>query len=95
MTAVLPGRSNGFAPLGKIVAVAEPWDVQRREMAETHGVPPLERLTFQGASVLDITSSGGASRGLYTLVSAAAAIIGVAPATVTIPWSMRMALVFN
>ncbi len=33
------GTVTGFAPLGKVVAVAEPREVQRREMAETHGIP--------------------------------------------------------
>ena len=44
-------------------------------------------LTFSGASVLTLTSSGGATTGLYTLVTApgASSIIGSVPATVNLP----------
>jgi len=42
-------------------------------------------LTFTGASVLTITSSGGGDTGTYTLVSGGTNIIGVAPATVNLP----------
>jgi autotransporter-associated beta strand protein len=44
-------------------------------------------LTFSGASKLTITSTGGASTGLYTLVTAPGGIIGSAPslADVTLP----------
>jgi autotransporter-associated beta strand protein len=48
-------------------------------------------LTFSGASVLTITSSSGATTGLYTLVTApgASSISGSVPATVNLPlgWS--------
>jgi fibronectin-binding autotransporter adhesin len=42
-------------------------------------------LTFSGASTLTITSSGGASPGLYTLVSGGNNIGGIVPATVVLP----------
>jgi autotransporter-associated beta strand protein len=42
-------------------------------------------LTFSGASTLTITSSGGASPGLYTLVGGGNNIVGVVPATVVLP----------
>jgi len=42
-------------------------------------------LTFSGASVLTITSSGGAEPGEYILVTAAGGISGDAPATLNLP----------
>jgi len=43
-------------------------------------------LTFTGASVLDITASGGSpAAGLYTLLTAAGGITGNAPATLNLP----------
>ena len=42
-------------------------------------------LTLSGASTLTITSSGGASPGLYTLVSGGNNIVGLVPATVVLP----------
>ena len=44
-------------------------------------------LTFSGASTLTITSSGGASTGLYTLLTAPGGITGSAPATLILPGS--------
>jgi len=42
-------------------------------------------MTFTGASVLTITSSGGGDTGTYTLVTGGTNITGVAPATVNLP----------
>ena len=42
-------------------------------------------LTFSGASTLTITSVGGASPGLYTLITGGNNITGVAPATLNLP----------
>ncbi|HSP42213.1 MAG TPA: autotransporter-associated beta strand repeat-containing protein, partial [Luteolibacter sp.] len=42
-------------------------------------------LTFSGASVLTITSGGGASPGTYTLVTAPGGITGSAPAALNLP----------
>jgi len=42
-------------------------------------------LTFSGASTLTITSSGGATPGTYTLVTAPGGITGSAPATLILP----------
>jgi len=54
-------------------------------------------LTFSGASTLTITSSGGASPGLYTLVSAPGGITGSAPSTVNLPggWTGTTSIVGN
>lgn len=45
----------------------------------------LGSFTFESASVLTITSSGGATTGTYTLVSAGSAPTGSVPATVNLP----------
>ncbi|HAS82159.1 MAG TPA: hypothetical protein DCS43_05660, partial [Verrucomicrobia bacterium] len=42
-------------------------------------------LTFSGASVLTITSAGGAATGTYTLLTAPGGITGSAPATLNLP----------
>ncbi len=42
-------------------------------------------LTFSGASALDITASGAPAIGVYTLVTAAGGISGLAPATLNLP----------
>jgi autotransporter-associated beta strand protein len=42
-------------------------------------------LTFSGASTLTITSTAGASPGLYTLISGGNSIAGVTPSTVILP----------
>ena len=47
--------------------------------------PPADRSAFSGASELTITSSGGASPGIYTLVTGGNNIIGLAPATLNLP----------
>jgi len=54
-------------------------------------------LTFSGASVLNITTSGGASTGDYTLVTAPGGIGGSAPTTVNLPagWSATVSIVGN
>jgi autotransporter-associated beta strand protein len=46
-------------------------------------------LTFSGSSVLTITTTGAATPGTYTLVTAPGGITGVAPATLSLPanWS--------
>ncbi|MFU8892485.1 MAG: InlB B-repeat-containing protein [Luteolibacter sp.] len=51
-------------------------------------------LTFSGASVLTITSSGGAAPGTYTLVTAPGGITGSAPATLNLPadWEATVAI---
>jgi hypothetical protein len=51
-------------------------------------------LTFSGASVLNITSQGGASVGKYTLVNASGGILGNAPATVKLPdgWAGKVSV---
>ena len=52
-------------------------------------------LTFSGASVLTITSSGGAQIGTYTLLTAPGGISGVAPATLNLPagWAATVSIV--
>lgn len=54
-------------------------------------------LTFSGASVLTITSSGGAQIGTYTLFTAPGGISGVAPATLNLPasWAATVSIVGN
>ena len=54
-------------------------------------------LTFSGASTLTITESGGATPGLYTLVTAPGGITGNAPATLILPanWAATLAKVGN
>ena len=54
-------------------------------------------LTFSGASVLTITSSGGASPGIYTLVTGGNNISGVAPATLNLPvgWAATVSISGN
>jgi len=54
-------------------------------------------LTFSGASVLTITSSGGASPGIYTLLTAPGGITGSAPATLNLPngWVASVSKVGN
>ncbi len=48
-------------------------------------ISPGRSFHFAGASALNITSSGGASPGIYTLISGGNAISGVAPSTLTLP----------
>lgn len=52
-------------------------------------------LTFSGASVLTITSSGSPSTGTYVLLTAPGGISGVAPATVNLPagWTADLAAI--
>ena len=50
-----------------------------------HKLDVLGTFTFEGGSVLTITSSGGASPGTYTLVTASSAPTGSVPATVNLP----------
>jgi autotransporter-associated beta strand protein len=54
-------------------------------------------LTFSGASTLIITSTAGASPGLYTLVSGGNNIVGPVPATIILPvgWSASPQIVGN
>ena len=54
-------------------------------------------LTFTGASTLIITSTAGASPGLYTLVSGGNNIVGAVPATIILPvgWSASPQIVGN
>jgi len=54
-------------------------------------------LTFSGASTLTITSSGGASPGTYTLVSAPGGITGNAPAALNLPadWAATVSKIGN
>ncbi|HSH17076.1 MAG TPA: autotransporter-associated beta strand repeat-containing protein, partial [Verrucomicrobiae bacterium] len=54
-------------------------------------------LAFSGASVLTITSSGGAAPGIYTLVTGGNNITGVAPATVNLPvnWTATVSISGN
>ena len=54
-------------------------------------------LTFSGASTLTITSTGGASPGLYTLVTAPGGINGSVPAAVNVPagWAATVSKVGN
>jgi len=50
--------------------------------------------TFSGASELTITSSGGASPGIYTLFTGGNNIIGAAPATINLPpgWAASVSI---
>ena len=52
---------------------------------------------FSGASVLTITSSGGASPGTYTLITGGNNITGVAPATLNLPvgWAATVSISGN
>ena len=54
-------------------------------------------LTFSGASVLTITSTGGAAPGAYTLVTAPGGIAGAAPAILNLPanWAATVSQVGN
>ncbi len=54
-------------------------------------------LTFSGSSVLVITTTGGASTGTYTLLTAPGGITGVAPATLSLPsgWAASVSISGN
>ena len=54
-------------------------------------------LTFFGAFVLTITSSGGATVGKYKLINAPGGILGTAPATLKLPngWDGKVSIVGN
>ena len=54
-------------------------------------------LTFSGASTLTITTSGGATPGIYTLVTGGNNITGVAPATLNLPvgWAATVSISGN
>ena len=54
-------------------------------------------LTFSGASVLTIASSGGAAPGIYTLITGGNNITGVAPATLNLPagWAATVSISGN
>lgn len=54
-------------------------------------------LTFSGASVLTITSTGGAAPGIYTLLTGPGGITGSAPATLVLPsgWTATVSILGN
>ena len=54
-------------------------------------------LNFSGASVLTITSSGGATVGKYKLINAPGGILGAAPASLKLPagWDGKVSIVGN
>jgi autotransporter-associated beta strand protein len=81
---------GGIGTLGGNTTIANNGKLQFNLGTAAAGHDALEitsgkALTFSGASTLTITSSGGASPGLYTLVGGGNNIVGVVPATVVLP----------
>ena len=81
---------GGSGTIGRHIVVAAGGGFEFNLGSNAASHVPLTRsanrnLTFSGASVLTITSSGGASPGLYTLITGGNNLIGSAPATVILP----------
>ncbi len=86
-----PGATLGGAgTLGRNVTVADGGKLEFNLGTVAASHVPLTRsssrtFAFSGASVLTITSNGGAAPGLYTLITGGNNITGTAPVTVVLP----------
>ena len=81
---------GGSGTIGRHIVIAAGGGVEFNLGTNAASHVPLTRstnrnLTFSGSSVLTITSSGGATPGLYTLITGGNNLIGSAPATVILP----------